>query len=98
MFRNIGRKGLLRAFKTNREFRQWCGLVFSLPLLPEDFIDSAWAQVKEMPLGLEPHEEPLATHLKDYMEAQWIRGIGPAALTVAFNSRRTNNEAEVTNR
>ncbi len=40
----------------------------------------------------------LTDHLKDYIESQWIHGIGAEALTVAFNSRRTNNEAEVTNR
>ena len=79
MLKNIGTKGLLKAFKANRSFRRW-----ALPLLPCDAIVMAWNKLKRQQVpGLTQDERKNFTEYKKYVTNQWIRTIGPAELSVA---------------
>ncbi len=81
LLKNIGTKGLLKAFKANRS---WALLTMGLPLLPCDAIVMAWNELKMQQVpGLTPEERKNFTEYKKYVTNQWIRTIGPAELSVA---------------
>ncbi len=67
MLKNIGTKGLLKAFKANRSFCRWALLTMGLPLLPCDAIVMAWNELKRQQVpGLTPDERENFTEYKKY--------------------------------
>ncbi len=99
MFRNIAKRGLVVAFRTNRRFKGWALKVMGLPLLPADKIMDAWNELRdEISSSLSHHEKRYLAEFKRYINTYWMQGVGPHVISVAHSSRRTNNEVESFNR
>jgi hypothetical protein len=97
-FRKLLKLGLSKLFKTTKSFRVWCGMVFSLPLLPPEDIGSTWNKIRGRQFPFSASEKANLLKFKKYVDAQWIQKISPAELSVSLLERRTNNDVECFNR
>ena len=94
-FRRVQKLGLVTAFGTKPTFRAWCSKVFALPLLPADRIERAWDTIKAANIsGIGTAEKRAVRQFRAYVTSQWMVRVGPEALSVFGNSRRTNNDLE----
>ncbi len=82
VFRNVMKIGLSKLYKTHRKFKSWVNMVFSLPLLPASDICEAWEFLKTEKFSISHLEKKMIAKLKQYIERQWIHGVGPSCLSV----------------
>ena len=85
--------GLAICYKENGDFALWLQLTMALPLLPQDRIPEAWAQLKIYPVDVGYGYKGKFKKLKAYVEKTWIiQRI--SVLSVYGSAVRTNNAVE----
>lgn len=95
VFKNMLKRGLSRAFKTNMEFKKWMKKVLSIPLLPANEIMPIFETLLGQNINFqEVGDTANFVKFKTYLRRQWLEKIGPNTLSVFSLDTATNNAAE----
>lgn len=86
--------GLAVAYKSNDVVRRCIRCLTCLPLLPEDAIEGAVADLETFAITVPPVHVESIKKLFRYVRRQWLQSVGAQRLSVAGLPDRTNNGVE----
>ena len=93
VFKHMMHFGLIICYREKEDFALWLQLTMAMPLLPQNRIEEAWAQLKIFPVDVGHGYKGKFRQLKTYIEKTWV--IQRLDVLSVFGSDvRTNNAVE----